>query len=142
MIHELKWWSAEKEIKRLKDENERLKKELAVESAIAQKSVDAEERNYRMFQAATAAMQGLLSNSGIIDIHDERGKNWIKEHSISQARALIEALDKEVENPSKTIQANEAEGWGLDKLPKETVAAFFAKIKPFVMEEIEKGMAK
>jgi len=78
------------EIKALKDKIESLNREKAA-LVYTNKRLN----NARLERIATAAMQGLLSNSGIIDIHYEREINWIKEHAMSQALALIEALDKE-----------------------------------------------
>jgi hypothetical protein len=85
------------EIKALKAERLELLRKLATHSNELKKWQEGSAQFYhsRLERIATAAMQGLLSNSGIIDIHYEREINWIKEHAMSQALALIEALDKE-----------------------------------------------
>lgn len=46
---------------------------------------------------AAMAMQGLLSNSHIIQIHQKGAIDWIAEHSILQADALLNQLEKEEE---------------------------------------------
>lgn len=44
---------------------------------------------------AAMAMQGLLSNPSIIHIHQKGAIDWIAEHSILQADALLNQLEKE-----------------------------------------------
>lgn len=44
---------------------------------------------------AAMAMQGLLSNSHVIQIHQKSAIDWIAEHSILQADALLDQLEKE-----------------------------------------------
>jgi len=44
---------------------------------------------------AGLAMQGLLSNPSIIDVHNADTKKWIADHAAWQADALLDALNKE-----------------------------------------------
>lgn len=43
---------------------------------------------------AGLAMQGLLSNSSILDLHTESAIDWIARHSVLQADALLLELSK------------------------------------------------
>lgn len=44
---------------------------------------------------AARAMQGLLSNSNVIDSFDDKAAGWIARHSVTMADTLIAALNEE-----------------------------------------------
>lgn len=58
----------------------------------------------QLAEFAKAAMQGILTNSGIIDIHDEESGRLVSEHAIMQAKSLIAELNKHepIENTGYT----------------------------------------
>ena len=55
-------------------------------------AIDWEQRRYEL---SKAAMEGLLSNSAIIDLHDNETIEWITYHSVLQADTLIAELKKQ-----------------------------------------------
>lgn len=46
----------------------------------------------REFELIKAAMQGLLSNSAIVEIHDASTRDYISDHAILQAKSIIRKL--------------------------------------------------
>ena len=49
----------------------------------------------QLAEFAKAAMQGLLSNRGIINTHSEHSSMWVSEHAVMQAKSLIAELKKQ-----------------------------------------------
>lgn len=56
---------------------------------MATSEIDWKEREFELIKAA---MQGLLSNSAIIDTHDVSAIEYISDHAIRQARNIIRKL--------------------------------------------------